>query len=58
MIVLDTDVLSEIMKPVPEPRVLEWVNSVPALQTAITSVTVAEILYGVEAPLSSDMQYA
>ena len=47
MIVLDTNVLSEIMKPVPEPRLLEWVNSVPALQTAITSVTVAEILYGI-----------
>ncbi|MGM0675507.1 MAG: type II toxin-antitoxin system VapC family toxin [Spirochaetota bacterium] len=47
MIVLDTNVLSEIMKPVPEPRVVDWVDSVPAFETAITSVTVAEILYGV-----------
>ncbi|MFP4406964.1 MAG: type II toxin-antitoxin system VapC family toxin [Spirochaetaceae bacterium] len=47
MIVLDTNVLSEIMKPHPEPRVLSWVDSVPALETAITAVTVAEILYGI-----------
>ena len=47
MIVLDTNVLSEILKPVPESRVVEWVDSVPDVETAITSVTVAEILYGV-----------
>ena len=47
MIVLDTNVLSEILKPVPESRVVEWVDSVPDFETSITSVTVAEILYGV-----------
>jgi len=47
MIVLDTNVVSEIMKPDPNPHVLSWVDSVPALQTAITAVTVAEILYGI-----------
>ena len=47
MIVLDTNVLSEIMKPIPEPQVLSWVDSVPTRETAITAVTVAEILYGV-----------
>ena len=47
MIVLDTNVLSETMKPRPEPQVLAWVNSVPPRQTAITAVTVAEILYGI-----------
>lgn len=47
MIVLDTNVLSEILKPVPESRVVEWVDSVPDVESAITSVTVAEILYGV-----------
>jgi predicted nucleic acid-binding protein len=47
MIVLDTNVLSEIMKPIPEPRVLSWVDSVPTRATAIIAVTVAEILYGV-----------
>lgn len=47
MIVWDTNVLSEIMKPVPDSNVLAWVDSIPARQTAITAVTVAEILYGV-----------
>ena len=47
MIVLDTNVLSEIMKPHPDSQVLSWVDSFPALQTAITTVTVAEILYGI-----------
>ncbi len=47
MIVLDTNVLSEIIKPVPDPGVLEWVDSVPAYETAVTAVTVAEILYGI-----------
>jgi toxin FitB len=47
MIVIDTNVLSEIMKPNPDPDVLSWVDSVPALQTAITAVTVAEVLYGI-----------
>lgn len=47
MIVLDTNVLSEVMKPVPEPRVLEWVDSLAVRQAAVTAVTVAEILYGI-----------
>lgn len=47
MIVLDTNVLSEIMMPHPEPKVLSWGDSVSVLQTAITAVTVAEILYGI-----------
>jgi hypothetical protein len=47
MIVLDTNVISEIMKPTPEPRVLSWVDSVPAGETGVTAVTVAEILYGI-----------
>jgi hypothetical protein len=47
MIVLDTNVISEIMKPTPEPHVLSWVDSVPAGETGVTAVTVAEILYGI-----------
>jgi len=47
MIVLDTNVLSELTRPVAGPRALERVNSLPVLQTAITSATVAEILYGI-----------
>jgi predicted nucleic acid-binding protein len=47
MIVWDTNVLSEIMKPDPDPRVLSWVDSIPTAQTAVTAITVAEILYGI-----------
>jgi hypothetical protein len=47
MIVLDTNVLSEIMKPTPDTKVLSWVDSIPTPQTAVTAVTVAEILYGI-----------
>ncbi|TVR66193.1 MAG: type II toxin-antitoxin system VapC family toxin [Spirochaetaceae bacterium] len=47
MIVLDTNVLSEIMKPNPDTHVLSWVDSVPPRDIAITAITVAEILYGI-----------
>ena len=47
MIVWDTNVLSEIMKPAPDSNVLSWVDSIPTSQTAITAITVAEILYGI-----------
>lgn len=45
MIVLDTNVLSELMKPDPARHVVSWVRSQES--TAITAITVAEILYGI-----------
>lgn len=47
MIVLDTNVLSEIMRADPDENVLAWLDSqnVPDLQT--TAITIAELLYGV-----------
>ncbi|MEU6022537.1 type II toxin-antitoxin system VapC family toxin [Micromonospora sp. NPDC047134] len=47
MIVLDTNVVSELMRAEPAPRVLAWVraNSDSGLYT--TAVTVAEIRYGI-----------
>lgn len=47
MIVLDTNVLSELMRPEPEPAVVEWVGFQPPLGVFTTSVTQAEILHGV-----------
>ncbi|WP_299441481.1 type II toxin-antitoxin system VapC family toxin [uncultured Rhodospira sp.] len=47
MILLDTNVVSEVMKPEPEPTVLAWLDSVPATSLSISSVTQAEILYGI-----------
>jgi toxin FitB len=48
MIVLDTNVVSELMRPVPEPRVLHWFSSQVAEDLHVTSVTMAEILHGIE----------
>ncbi|MFV9684502.1 type II toxin-antitoxin system VapC family toxin [Pseudomonas sp. NY15367] len=47
MILLDTNVLSELMRAKPAPQVLEWVDAQPAGDLVITSITVAEILYGI-----------
>jgi predicted nucleic acid-binding protein len=47
MIVLDTNVLSEFMRVEPEIRVLAWIDAQPAMDLAITAITVAEILHGV-----------
>lgn len=46
MIVLDTNVISEIFRPTPEPRVVEWLASLSG-DVAITAVTLAELLAGV-----------
>ena len=47
MIILDTNVLSELMKAVPVASVSEWVATQPASRLYITAVTQAEILYGI-----------
>ena len=47
MILLDTNVLSELMRAKPAPQVLEWVDAQPAGDLVITSITVAEVLYGI-----------
>ena len=46
MIVLDTNVLSELLRPVPEPRVLAWLDMQPRAALFTTTITQAEILYG------------
>jgi predicted nucleic acid-binding protein len=47
MIVLDTNVLSEIMKPKPAPKVIGWMAGQAAADLYTTSITQAEILHGV-----------
>ena len=46
MIVLDTNVLSELIKPAPEAQVLDWVADQPMASVFTTAITQAEILYG------------
>lgn len=48
MIVLDTNVISEALKPAHEKRVFDWLNSRSASNLYTTSVTLAEMLIGIE----------
>jgi predicted nucleic acid-binding protein len=48
MLVLDTNVISETMKALPSPRVMEWWSQQQPVELFTTTVTVAEILYGIE----------
>ena len=47
MIVLDTNVVSELMRAVPAPQVVAWLQCKPDHDLATTAVTVAEIRYGI-----------
>lgn len=48
MIVVDTNVTSELMRPLPDPAVVAWIRAQPSTEVATTSITVAEISYGIE----------
>ena len=47
MIVLDTNVVSELMRSVPAEQVVEWVDRQTSADVHLTAITVAELLYGV-----------
>jgi predicted nucleic acid-binding protein len=47
MIILDTNVISELMRKTPDQSVMEWVSAVPAPNLYTTTITQAEILYGI-----------
>jgi len=47
MIVLDTNVLSEVLRPSPEPTVLAWLTKQPRASLFTTTVTEGEVLYGI-----------
>ena len=49
MIVLDTNVVSEAMKPEPHPSVRAWLNDQAAATLFLSSVTLAELLFGIAA---------
>ncbi len=49
MIVLDTNVISEAMKPEPHPAVRAWLNDQAAETLYLSSVTLAELLFGIGA---------
>ena len=47
MIVLDTNVISELMRQAPDDGVVRWVDRYPAKEVFITAVTAAELSFGV-----------
>ena len=49
MIVLDTNVVSEAMKPEPHPAVRAWLNAQATETLYLSSVTMAELLFGIAA---------
>jgi toxin FitB len=48
MLILDTNVISEIMQPSPSPRVLEWWSQQQTGELFTSAVSEAEILSGIE----------
>lgn len=47
MIVLDTNVISEMMRPVPDPGVTAWLAAQEPFYLATTTITIAEIQRGI-----------
>lgn len=47
MIVLDTNVVSELMRKAPEPCIVRWVDTFSPSDVLVTAITAAELIYGV-----------
>lgn len=47
MIILDTNVISELMKPSPDQAVKDWIARQKPINLAIGTITIAEIQYGI-----------
>ncbi len=48
MTILDTNVLSELMRPEPSIQVIAWMARQPAKELCTTAITEAEIFYGIQ----------
>jgi len=49
MILIDTNIISEMMKANPDVNVMNWFDRQEAIQLHISTVTIAEIAYGINA---------
>ena len=47
MIILDTNVVSELMRPEPAPQVATWVRERDRRELRTTAITLAEVRYGI-----------
>jgi toxin FitB len=48
LILLDTNVISELMRPIPSPRVLKWIDQQDKNEIGTCAIVVAEILSGLD----------
>jgi len=48
MIILDTNVISEPMRPIPDAKVLAWIDRQPIDTLCFTAVNLAELMSGIE----------
>ena len=55
---LDTNVISEVRKRSPDPRVLAWYNSLSAAEIFISALTIGEIRQGIERLRRKDQEQA
>lgn len=46
MIILDTNVLSEVQRPVPDPTVMAWLDAQEPGNLYVTAITAEELLFG------------
>lgn len=46
MIIVDTNVVAEVMRPSPSPTVVTWLNKQPAMALFLSAITLGEIHYG------------
>ena len=49
MILVDTNIISEMMKPEPAVKVINWIDQQEVIQLYISTVSIAEISYGINA---------
>ena len=49
MIILDTNIISEMMRPAPEKMVLNWLNEQEAASLYLSAISIGEIGYGIRA---------
>lgn len=48
MILVDTNVVSEVMRPRPSGAVLDWLNRTPTANLYVSSISIAEIEFGLQ----------
>ena len=46
MFVLDTNIISEVMRPQPDQKVVDWLNQQNSVTLFVSSISIAEINYG------------